>query len=245
MELKSNGRPAVSEQALLAVLQPDSEREMPGEGISRRIGGMMPQSVRPAARLLATGLVSPWQWLAAGRFASRSPLRINLGCGTLPLEGWVNVDLAGLPVDLVWDIRQPLPFQSGSVDAIFHEHVMEHIDPIHGYRLIQECYRLLKPGGVLRIVMPDASKYIHSYVDPDHAFIKQWRPKKITPMLALHSEFYHFGHRALYDYQTLELFCCTAGFQTVEQRQFGESRLTPCPDSAWRITDSFYCEAVR
>jgi predicted SAM-dependent methyltransferase len=104
---------------------------------------------------------------------------------------------------------------------------------------------MLKPGGVLRIVMPDASKYIHSYVDPGNEFINSWRPGRLTAMIALQEEFYGFGHRALYDSATVHLFCRTAGFSLVESKKFGDSRIVPCPDCEWRIPDSFYTEAVK
>jgi hypothetical protein len=64
-------------------------------------------------------------------------------------------------------------------------------------------------------------------------------------MLALQEEFYSFGHRAMYDYETLALFCRVIGFNVIEARQFGDSRLIPCPDTVCRIPDSFYTEVVK
>jgi predicted SAM-dependent methyltransferase len=235
----------VEEQDLITALRTHIDRSVPGSGISQMIGRLMPQGLRPWARTAATKLVRPQQALLAQKLGRRTPLQLNLGCGTLPLEGWVNVDLIGLPVDLAWDIRQPLPFKDNVVDAIFHEHVMEHVSAYQGYLFLKESLRVLKKGGVLRIVMPDASRYIRSYVDPEHEFLNRWRPGEITPMMALQHEFYSFGHCAMYDYETLALFCRSAGFATVESKQFGESRIVPCPDSEWRITDSFYTEAVK
>lgn len=236
---------AVTEADLLTQLGWDLHRPVPGSGLARSVGTRLPQSLRPQLRVWLTSLVRPRQRISAKRLASRSPLRLNLGCGTLPLAGWVNVELAGLPADLVWDLRYPLPFPDNSVDAIFHEHVMEHMYAYQGYMLVKDCYRMLKPGGVLRIVMPDASKYIGSYVDPSNEFINSWRPGRFTPMIALQQEFYSFGHRAIYDSATLHLFCHTAGFSLVESKKFGDSRIDPCPDSEWRIADSFYTEAVK
>lgn len=235
----------VVEADLLMQLQPDLFRPAPGAGLAGWVGNKLPHSLRPRIRVWLTRLIRPQQRFLSRRLALRSVLKLNLGCGTLPLKDWVNVDLAGLPVDLVWDLRCPLPFPSNSVDTIFHEHVMEHMAPHQGYMLMKECYRLLKPGGVLRIVMPDANKYIRSYIDPENEFINSWRPGRFTPMIALQEEFYGFGHRAIYDSTTVQLFCRTAGFSLVESKMFGESRIVPCPDSEWRISDSFYTEAVK
>jgi hypothetical protein len=93
--------------------------------------------------------------------------------------------------------------------------------------------------------MPDASKYIRSYIDPEHTFIKEWRGLKFTPMMSLAEEFYGFSHCAMYDYETLALYLRMAGFSLIESSSFGKSRIDPCPDSEWRIKDSFYTEAKK
>lgn len=73
-------------------------------------------------------------------------MQLNVGCGWLPLPGWINVDLVGLPIDLAWDLSRTLPFDEGSVDAVFHEHVIEHLPASAGYKLLKECHRVLRPG---------------------------------------------------------------------------------------------------
>jgi predicted SAM-dependent methyltransferase len=170
---------------------------------------------------------------------------LNLGCGTLPLPGWINIDLAGLPVDVSWNLLSPLPFPDDSVDAVFHEHVIEHVPGVDAYNMLKECRRVLRPGGVLRIVCPDATIFMASYFDPEHAFINDFRPGRPTPMLALQEEFYGFGHKAIYDYETMALYCETIGFSKIDRKAFGESLIEPCPDSEWRIANSFYCEAIK
>ena len=220
-------------------------REVPGAGLTKFVGGLIPQSLRHHTRAMATAALRPLERRKARKYASNSPLKLNLGCGALPLPGWVNIDLYGLPVDVHWDICHTLPFDDNSVDAVFHEHVQEHVDPYSGYLLNKECYRVLKVGGVCRIVMPDASKYIRSYMDPEHTFIKDWRGMPFTPMMNLVEEFYGFNHRAIYDYDTLALYLGAVGFSHVERSSFSKSRIEPCPDSEWRIGDSFYVEAVK
>lgn len=235
----------VEEKELVALLGAHIHRDLPGSGIMPVIGRLIPQSLRPTVRLVATNFISALQRRIAKRLARRTPLRLHFGCGTSRLEGWINVDLVGLPVDLSWNIRRPLPFRRDTVDVIFHEHVLEHIDAYHGYHFLKECYRILKPGGVMRIVLPDARRYLASYFDPEHKFLDSWRGQRFTPMLALQEEFYSFGHRAMYDYETLALFCRVIGFNVIEARQFGDSRLIPCPDTVCRIPDSFYTEVVK
>jgi predicted SAM-dependent methyltransferase len=241
----NSGSLNVEEKKLVELLGAHIHRDVPGSGIVPAVGRVIPEALRPIVRRFATNVISGWQRRVAKRLARQRPLRLNFGCGTSRLEGWINVDLIGLPVDLSWDIRRPLPFEEDTVEAIFHEHVFEHIDAYRGYHFLKECHRILKPGGVMRMVLPDAARYLASYFDPEHKFLNVWRAERFTPMLAVQEEFYSFGHRAMYDYETVALFCRVIGFEVIEMRQFGDSRLIPCPDSASRIPDSFYTEVVK
>ncbi len=148
-------------------------------------------------------------------------------------------------MDARWNIARDLPLDAGSVQAIFHEHVLKHLPADLGLRFLKDCHQVLKPGGVMRIVVPNAALYIRCYCDPSHAFLNSWRPGHPSPLLQLQEEFYGFGHRAMYDPEMLTLFCRAAGFQFIEERRFGESRLSPCPDSPWRQTDSLYLEVAK
>jgi SAM-dependent methyltransferase len=86
--------------------------------------------------------------------------------------GWKTVDI--VDADYLCDIRKdPLPFQSCSVDAINSSHVVEHLEPQAARNFYAECYRALKPGGVLRISTPDADLLIDKYMQGDwHFFVR-------------------------------------------------------------------------
>jgi len=235
----------LNESEFVEFLAKHRRRDVPAAGVAKLIGRMIPQSLRNFARVVATDALMPLETLKARRYARAAPLKLNLGCGSLSLPGWVNIDLVGLPVDLRWNLSRKLPFADNSIDAIFHEHVQEHIDAYQGYFLTKECFRVLKPGGIYRVVMPDANKYIRSYMDPHHAFLREWRGLPFTPMMSLVEEFYGFNHRSIYDYETLDLYMRMAGFSRVEPSEMGKSRIAPCPDSEWRSPDSFYVEAEK
>src|SRR6266850_3689498 len=93
--------------------------------------------------------------IALARF--RSPYRLHFACGKVHLPDWVNIDQQVDPdiVDVSWDLRRPLPLAHGSAEFIFHEHFLEHLTVQEGLALLRECHRLLMPGGVLRVAMPD------------------------------------------------------------------------------------------
>lgn len=237
-----------AEAVLWDFLSAYARRDIAGRGLSKVLGRLIPQSIRPQVRRVATDAIALRQRAVASRLVDGRVLRLNLGCGSLRLDGWVNVDLVGLPIDVAWNINRPLPFPDGSADAVFHEHVAEHLPADRSYIFLKECRRVLKVGGVMRAVVPDAEKYIRSYCDPRHEFLNSWREveeRGLTPLLGLQEEFYGFGHRTIFDFETFEFFCRAAGFENVERRAFGDSRLQPCPDSEWRITDSFYAEMVK
>jgi len=174
------------------------------------------------------------------RLAGSGPLRLHLGCGWTHLEDWVNVDLFATLADIPWDLRAGIPLPAGSVEAIFHEHMLEHLSLRDGFLFTQECLRVLAPGGVLRIGVPDAGACIDSYsgkAAPD------WARSRPTGMLAVEALFYENGHLAMYDGETLALMCRAAGFADVARREAGESWIEPCPDTPARASGTLYVDA--
>jgi predicted SAM-dependent methyltransferase len=211
----------------------------------RIVRAVVPSADRPALRRLLTRAMMPRERLRASGLATRTPLRLNLGSATSRLVGWVNVDLVGDGADLTWDLTKPLPFDKGSVQAIFHEHLLEHFELPAAVALLRESHRLLASGGVLRIGVPDAGAYLCSYADPDSHFLQETRPGRPTRMLAVQEVFFDHGHRSAYDFQTLALLLLATGFHSVERRSFGESQLEPCPDGQHRRQETLYVEARR
>jgi predicted SAM-dependent methyltransferase len=177
--------------------------------------------------------------------AQRSPLLLHLGFGGYRKEGWVNVDLIGDRGDLIWDVRRPLPFSDATVDAIFHEHLLEHLLARDGLAFLLDSARVLRPGGILRVGVPDAGAYTNSDLRHRQAFIERVRPGRPTAILAMQEVFYEPDHHTMYDFETLAYFLRAVGFPEPEQRAFGESRLSPCPDSEHREAETLWVEAIK
>ncbi len=98
------------------------------------------------------------------RLTPASPL-LNLGCGGRRHPAWTNVDLVPAGPDVVAaDLRRPLPFAAGSFRAVYAAHVLEHLEPVEARRLVAETHRLLEPGGVVRIVVPDLEGIARAYL---------------------------------------------------------------------------------
>jgi SAM-dependent methyltransferase len=171
-------------------------------------------------------------------------MRLHLGSARTRLEGWINIDLIGLKADLPWDLRQGLPFPEGSAEAIFHEHLLEHLPLVAVLPFLRECRRTLRVGGVIRVGVPDAERYIRDYVLPQ-GFIDTFRPGRPTPLLALAETAYCYGHLSLWDGATLSLALTEAGFDGVTARAFGDSSISPVPDSPHREFESVYVEGIK
>lgn len=91
---------------------------------------------------------------------------LNIGCGRRYHRDWVNLDLESNDSSVIrHDVNKGIPFEQGRFDAVYHSHILEHLDPADGQKLIQECYRVLKPGGVLRIVVPDLECIARLYLE--------------------------------------------------------------------------------
>jgi predicted SAM-dependent methyltransferase len=233
-------------ERLREYLESAAETSGPQTSVPRRLAkSVVSEALLFTVRRLATDAMVIQQRRLANRLAQRTPLRLHLGSGRTPLTGWLNVDVLGAPTDLAWNLNRALPFPTATVDSIFHEHVLEHLPLRDGLTLTQECHRLLKPDGVLRIGVPDAGSYLRAYPDDADHFLDVNRPGRPTPLLAIQEIFYLHGHRTMFDFETLALVCRAAGFQQVERRRFGDSRIVPTPDGEHRREETLYVEAVR
>jgi predicted SAM-dependent methyltransferase len=234
-------------QALIAYLEDRGKWLTGPPDFPRRVvRTLVPTRGRPLLRRLLTRVVSPNARRHAATLATtREPLRLNLGSAGAHLPGWVNVDLLGDRTDLAWDLTRPLPFRQGSVEAIFHEHVLEHFELPAALTLLRESHRLLAPNGILRVGVPDAGAYLQAYGDRNSPFLQAARPGRPTSMLAVQEVFLDHGHRSAYDFETLKLLLITSGFHSVERRPFGDSELRPCPDGEHRRLETLYVEARR
>jgi predicted SAM-dependent methyltransferase len=175
---------------------------------------------------------------------------INIGCGSRPLPGWINLDAArGDKIDVVWDLRRGLPFPDGSCAAIFGEHVIEHIPKADAELLLRECRRVLQPGGVVRLSTPDAGKFLRAYVN-DREFLADPRfpDSADTPMDRVNMMMREYGqHLWVYDVESLCLALHKAGFNSTLEQEFGESTYPRMQgiDSEERAFESFYVEAIK
>ncbi|MGK7931026.1 MAG: methyltransferase domain-containing protein [Microcystaceae cyanobacterium] len=90
---------------------------------------------------------------------------INLGCGKTFHSDWVNVDLTSDSEDVIaYDIRRKLPYPDNYFDACYSSHVLEHLTKEEANYFLKECCRILKPNGIVRIVVPDLETITRNYL---------------------------------------------------------------------------------
>ena len=96
---------------------------------------------------------------------SSQPRLLNFGCGAVHHPEWINVDTMPVgPGVIPHDVRRGMPFADESFDAVYASHVLEHLQPAAAATVLRECYRVLRPDGVARIVVPDLEAIARLYL---------------------------------------------------------------------------------
>jgi len=91
---------------------------------------------------------------------------LNLGCGRRIHPAWENVDfLAVLPSVRSFDLRKGVPYPDESFDVVYHSHLLEHFANSRASEFLRECRRVLKPGGIIRIVVPNLEGIVRGYLE--------------------------------------------------------------------------------
>ena len=148
-------------------------------------------------------------------------IMINLGSGHWKFDGWVNVDvdLDSRP-DVCVDLSRPLPFRSGSADFMNTEDFIDQLNLEQAALFLRECHRILKPGGVIRILTPDVEQLARMYLHEPEALKALWRDhvgvtlRYGTAAEILNEGMRFAGHTFLYDAETFATLAADCGFRT-------------------------------
>jgi SAM-dependent methyltransferase len=142
--------------------------------------------------------------------------KLNFGCGGNIIGGWENHD-----IDV--DITKPLPYDNDSIDFIFAEHVVEHTDSPTALRFFDECYRILKTGGVVRIAVPSITEI---YANADQQYLDWLGGSGFgdpTLISAVRTIVLNHGHLSCWNNEILNAMLFAAGFKSMEPRIVGSS----------------------
>ena len=158
--------------------------------------------------------------------ALKRPCRIVLGSSGIPVDGWLLTDVDQL--DIADERHWKRYFRRDSIDALLAEHVWEHLTPEDARKATGLCYRFLRPGGRLRIAVPDGWH-------PDRDYVEAVRPRGTGPGAD--------DHKVLYTRASLEHLLESTGFTTTVLECFDDSGVFVSRE--WSATDGMVQRSAR
>lgn len=180
--------------------------------------------------------------------------KLNLGDSREAPLGWLYVDyaigarLAKIPIIsfflskfnvfrnqrpknlFIHDLTKPFPWTNSSIDIIYSSHTLEHLNKEDGMNFLKECYRILKPGGFLRIVLPDLKPIIDKYLNNEINavdFIEKLDvlyydgPKIFKKFFSF---CFSYPHKTMYDYKSLSKIFINLGLNPIK-KSYGDSKI--------------------
>lgn len=160
--------------------------------------------------------------------------RLNIGAGPAPLAGWLNTDLAPAASGVAFlDATKPFPFADATFDYVFSEHMIEHLPWQDGLFVLRESWRVLKPGGTVRIATPDLEVFLRlrgQEADERARHYVRWVTDRYMSHLpayngtfVINNIFREWGHQFLFDGETLAIALAVAGFVRSRRAEPGQS----------------------
>lgn len=193
--------------------------------------------------------------LISAKLKANESIKLHIGCGKNYFEGWINIDNNSdfniSKLDLNWDLRNGIPFKDNTVDYIYNEHFLEHLDPQEGLLALKEFKRVLKSGGVLRIAMPDLKEMINLYnnenwfEDTREGLAKSGLSFIKTKAEFLNINFREWGHKWLYDWEELERRLAEAGFSLIIKCSLRDSNNDELINLETRNESTLIAEAIK
>lgn len=176
-----------------------------------------------------------WRNVKIARYLLTHPVKkLQLAASNNLLPEWLNSDIfPNTRLAVYLDATKRFPFDDNALDYVFSEHMIEHLDYPSAQVMLRECFRVLRPGGRLRIATPDFDVLLalHSRekTEAQEAYI-DWATSRFFPdvgkcndVFVINNFFRSWGHQFLYDGETLEDALSAAGFREIKFYQPGAS----------------------
>jgi predicted SAM-dependent methyltransferase len=146
-------------------------------------------------------------------------VKISLGSGGVRFDGWTHVDAdPQWQPDVCMDLRDPLPFADASADFMQSEDFIGQLTLDEADAFFRECHRVLKPGGVLRLLTPDLRLLLDMYVNADLRLRELWEREVGIPLKTrtlgevVNLAITFANHKFFYDEETLRALMEPIGF---------------------------------
>ena len=173
-------------------------------------------------------------------FESSSSPKLQIGCGYNLAEGWLNTDLTPSAEEVAkLDAGDEFPFSDNSFDFIYSEHILEHLHFEASCNMISECFRVLKPGGAIRIAIPHADFLVDIYQKPNEPLHKEYvkwamnqfcrdvvrvvQDEEYNEVYIVNNFYRNWSHKMIHNYGSLKQLLEAFSFTEVEQMEVSES----------------------
>jgi predicted SAM-dependent methyltransferase len=175
---------------------------------------------------------------------------LNVGCGDNMPDNFINVDFSwSQKVDICMDItKRKYPVKDNSLKGIYTEHCVEHITLDQFEQNVKEFYRMLKKGGILRIITPDGAIYFDIYEKRKNGEnVKMpYEEGFITPMARINGIFRNHGHKFIFDFETAQKILEKTGFKNIRKESFKSGKdNNMLLDTEYRAFESLYVECEK
>jgi predicted SAM-dependent methyltransferase len=175
--------------------------------------------------------------------------RLNWGCGDYPDGGWINSDIKATPgVHMTRDIRYGLPLETGCIEYAVSIHALPEIHYRDQVPALRELRRVLEPGGVLRLALPDLDKAIRAYLDEDSDYflIPDEHARSMGSKLITQLVWYGWS-KTLFTFDFVAELLADAGFTSISRCSYREthSRFPEITALDSRERESLFAEAVK
>jgi len=159
--------------------------------------------------------------------------KLHIGGSCHRLDGWLNTDVELIPDVMRMDATHRFPFSDGTFQYVYTEHMIEHVPYQKAAYMLQECHRVMRKGGVIRLITPDLAAILGLYSGDLCAdqqkylswFCQTFVPQECPPNAAsaINAMFHLWGHQFIYDEETLADTMRAAGFSSVTRWPIGDS----------------------
>jgi predicted SAM-dependent methyltransferase len=175
--------------------------------------------------------------------------RLNWGCGSDARPGWTNSDIKPVPgAQVVGDIRAGLPLESDSIDYAVSIHALQELSYPEVVPALAELRRVLKPGGVLRLGLPDLDRGIGAYLrnEADYFQVDESEVRSPGGRFIVHMLWYGYS-RTLFTWDFIEELLLKAGFANVVRCRYmqTESRFAGIVELDNRKEETMFVEATK
>ena len=179
-------------------------------------------------------------------------IKLNIGSNSVTFDGWTNIDKYEMyGVDLVHDATLPLPFEDNSVDFIFSEHFIEHLNGSEVLNFLKESYRVLKTGGVIRTSTFDIDEIIDicSTDEKWENYAKNAFSGRFKDLYRI--QFFNFAvyeggvHKFMHNKEHLKILLRESGFTNFNTPEMKQSLYSELQNLETRFNSTCIVEAIK